>query len=137
MNSDVVHRDLLKFDILNFSMNKPNLWVQKKSPGWGLFSDRVNFCGKQNLESYQLFDSTTSQATCANLNSTRGTVDESLDIHEIGTEHTFGGHTDMLTNTALLLCLTFSWNAVTSNRALSANFTSTSHSYIHLVLDVL
>lgn len=35
MNSDIVHRDLLKFDILNFSMNKPSLWVQKKSPVGG------------------------------------------------------------------------------------------------------
>ncbi len=43
----------------------------------------------------------------------------------------------MLTDTTFLLCLTFSRNAVASDRALTANFTSTSHSYIHLVLDVL
>jgi len=86
---------------------------------------------------YQFLDPTTSQATCANLDSTRSTVDEGLDGHEIGTEHTLGSDTNVLTDTTFLLRLTFSRNAVASNRALTANFTSTSHSYIHLVLDVL
>lgn len=110
--------------------------MQKKSPVWGLFPDRVSRY-RQRPVLHQLLDPTASQATRANLDGTRSTIDEGLDGNEIGTEHAFGGHADVLTDTTFLLCLTFSRNAVASDRALSANFTSTSHSYIHLVLDVL
>jgi hypothetical protein len=40
----------------------------------------------------------------------------------------------VLTYTTMLFGLTFSRNTISGNRSFSANLTSTSHSYIHLVL---
>jgi hypothetical protein len=82
---------------------------------------------------YELLDLSAPQATSANLNGARSSVDQSLDRYEIGAEYALRGYADVLTDTTMLLGLTFSRNTVPGYRSFSANLTSTSHSYIHLV----
>jgi len=82
---------------------------------------------------YEFLDLSAPKATSTDLDSARCTFDQSLDCHKIGAECAFCGYANVLAYAAFLLGLTFSWNTISSNRSFSANLTSTSHSYIHLI----
>ena len=56
---------------------------------------------------YDLDDLAASQAACADLDGPRRAVDESLDRYDIRLESALLRHSDMLTDTALLLSLSF------------------------------
>jgi hypothetical protein len=72
---------------------------------------------------YELLDLSAPQATSANLNGARSSVDQSLDRYEIGAEYALRGYADVLTDTTMLLGLTFSRNTVPGYRSFSANLT--------------
>lgn len=96
----------------------------------GLFVDR-NIVMIKKL--YDFLDISAPQATGANLDGSGSPVHQSLDRHEIRAEYAFCGYANVLAYAAVLLGLTFSWNTISCNSSFSANLTSTSHSYIHLI----
>jgi hypothetical protein len=115
---------------MNNSVNFHVVRIYKKSPTLG--SLLIEMSHQQTL--YELLDLSAPQATSTNLDRAGSAVDQRLDRYEIGAEYALCGNANVLTNTTVLLGLTFSRNTIPSNRSFSANLTSTSHSYIHLVL---
>ena len=83
---------------------------------------------------YDLLDLAASQAACTDLDCSRRTVDESLHGNEIGLECALLGHADMLTDTTLLLSLSLARNDASGDSSLAADFTSSCHVIIHLIL---
>jgi hypothetical protein len=114
---------------MNNSVNFSVVRIYKKSPTLGSFLIEVSH--KQML--YELLDLSAPQATSTNLDRAGSAVDQRLDRYEIRAEYALCGNANVLTNTTVLFGLTFSRNTISCNRSFSANLTSTSHSYIHLV----
>lgn len=116
-----------------FSVSMPRVrdscrCTRKKSPQRALHF-RVTY----TIKLYDLLDLPAPKATSTDLDSARRTLDQSLDCHKIRAECAFCGYANVLAYAAFLLGLTFSWNTISCNRSFSANLTSTSHSYIHLI----
>ena len=83
---------------------------------------------------YHLLDLSASEAACADLDSPRRAVDESLHGNEVRLESALLGHTDMLTDTALLLSLSLAGHNASRDSSLAADITSSCHVIIHLIL---
>ena len=83
---------------------------------------------------YNLLDKTTSKAACADLDSPWSAVDECLDRNKIRLECALLGHTDMLTDTTLLLSLSLARYNAAGDSPLAADITSSCHVIIHLIL---
>ena len=78
---------------------------------------------------YHLLDLSASEAACADLDSPRRAVDESLHGNEVRLESALLGHTDMLTDTALLLSLSLAGHNASRDSSLAADITSSCHCY--------
>lgn len=102
--------------------------MKKKSPLRAL-----HFRETYTKKLYETLCLSAPEATCTHFYCTRCTLYQSLDCHKIGAECAFCGYANVLAYAAFLLGLTFSWNTISCNRSFSANLTSTSHSYIHLI----
>ena len=100
----------------------------QKAPLTGAFSTS----GEQVL--YNLLYKSASQAACADLDSPRSAIDESLHRNKIRLECALLGYTDMLTDTTLLLSLSLAGYNGSGNSSLAADFASSSHVIIHLEL---
>ena len=102
--------------------------IMQKAPLTGAFSTS----GEQVL--YNLLYKSASQAACADLDSPRSAIDESLHRNKIRLECALLGYTDMLTDTTLLLSLSLAGYDGSGNSSLAADFASSSHVIIHLEL---
>ena len=105
--------------------------VEKRTPK-GPFS----VSSRMKVRLYDLLNPAASQASRANLDCPGRAIDEGFYGNDVGSEHTFGGHTNMLTYSTFLLELTLSGDTVSSDGSLSTNITSTCHDYIHLVFNI-
>ena len=100
----------------------------KKVPETGLSLSLM----KKDTLSDNLLDLSGPEASCADLDCCRSTVDHCLDCDDIRSEDSLCCDTDMLTDTTLLLRLSFSGNHVTGHCSFSTNLTSTCHDIFHL-----
>ena len=99
----------------------------RKLPGGSLLNKRQEVL-------YNLLYKSASQAACADLDSPRSAIDESLHRNKIRLECALLRHTDMLTDTTLLLSLSLAGYNGSGNSSLAADFASSSHVIIHLEL---
>ena len=83
---------------------------------------------------YYFLEFSASKTTCANLDCLWSTINHCLNSNKVWAELSLLCYTNMLTNTAVLLSLTFTRNNLSSNSTLTANITSSCHDYIHLNL---
>ena len=84
---------------------------------------------------YNLLYKSASQAACADLDSPWSAVDKSLDRNKIRLECALLRHTDVLTDTTLLLSLSLTGYNGSGNSSLAADFASSSHVIIHLRIE--
>ena len=99
----------------------------RKLPGGSLLNKRQEVL-------YNLLYKSASQAACADLDSPWSAIDKSLDRNKIRLECALLRHTDMLTDTTLLLSLSLAGYNGSGNSSLAADFASSSHVIIHLEL---
>jgi len=92
----------------------------------------VSFSYEKDTLSDDLLDLSCPEASCADLDCCRSAVDHCLDCDDIRSEDSLCCDTDMLTDTTLLLRLSFSGNHVTGHCSFSTNLTSTCHNIFHL-----
>ena len=93
-----------------------------------------SFLNQRRQVLYDLLYKSASQAACADLDSPRSAIDESLHRNKIRLECALLGYTDMLTDTTLLLSLSLAGYDGSGNSSLAADFTSSCHVIIHLEL---